>query len=199
MSSWNNLERTWQQVMLAAFEAYLENSVPVGAAVVDEHGEVVAVGRNKFSQDRIAHAETEALRIVPVTLNRTNAGIYSSMEPCPMCTGAIRIMQLKTLHIAARDPAAGSTELLSATRFMRQFECQVAGPTDSTLEFVNVAMMLEHRTRNGHKRWRDDWLAYQPNAVQTGEALAASGSYETWLNDGSTAQEIYDSLASYYR
>ena len=97
--------------MRVAVEAYLENSVPIGAAVVSKSGVVISVGRNKFIQDRTAHAETEALRVVPASLDRKNASIYSSMEPCPMCTGAIRVMQLKTLHIAARDPAAGSTDL----------------------------------------------------------------------------------------
>jgi tRNA(adenine34) deaminase len=199
MTSWNRLEGTWQTVMRGAIEAYLENSVPVGAAVVDEHGTIITVGRNKFSQDRIAHAETESLRAIPATLNRKKASIYSTMEPCPMCTGAIRMMQLKTIHIAARDPAAGSTALLNATKFMRHFECQVVEPTDPTLEFVNVAMVLEHRTRNGHYRWRDEWFAYLPNAVLAGEALAASGHYETWINAGSTIVEIYDHIASCFR
>ena len=193
------LGNTWQAVMQAAVEAYLENSIPIGAAIVSKGGEVVSVGRNKFTQDRIAHAETEALRIVPASLDRKNASIYSSMEPCPMCTGAIRVMQLKTLHMAARDPAAGSTELLGATRFMRHFECEVVGPSDSTLEFVNVALMLEYRTRNGHQRWRDDWYAYLPLAVETGENLAASGLFRMWLENGNSTQEIYDTVASYFR
>jgi len=199
MSNWNQLNDTWKQVMNSAFEAYLENSIPVGAAIVDEYGEVVSVGRNKFSQDRIAHAETESLRNAPPTLNRKQASIYSSMEPCPMCTGAIRMMQLKNLYMAARDPAAGSTALLNASEFMRYFECQVVSPTNPTLEFVNVAIVLEHRTRNGHKRWRENWFSYLPKAVETGETLAASGQYQVWLDNGRTAHEIYDQIASYFR
>ena len=122
MNTWNSLSNTWQTVMLSAVEAYLENSIPIGAAIVDNSGAVVSVGRNRFTQHRIAHAETEALRTAPAHLDRKNAAIYSSMEPCPMCTGAIRIMQLRALNFAARDPAAGSTELLRATPFMRHFE-----------------------------------------------------------------------------
>ncbi len=196
MSGWDRLDSRWQTVMLAALEAYLEGSIPIGAAVVDERGEIVSVGRNKFSEDRIAHAETESLRTVPSTLNRQNASIYTSMEPCPMCTGAIRVMQLKTLRMAARDPAAGSSRLLNATKFMRHFECRVVDPTDAILEFVNVTMMLEYRTRNGHNRWRNDWFAYLPKAVETGEALAASKRYDSWLSKNSVPQDIYDDIAS---
>ena len=197
MTGWDKLQSVWQQVMLGALESYLENSVPVGAVVVDEQGEIVSVGRNKLSQDRIAHAETEALKAIPSSVDRKTASIFSSMEPCPMCTGAIRIMQLKTLHIAARDPAAGSTELLNATKFMRHFECEVVDPADPALEFVNVALMFEHRTRNGHNRWRDEWFTYLPLAVETGEALAASGKYEAWVTNGSTAREIYDEISTH--
>lgn len=56
MSDWNKLESTWQQVMSGAFEAYIEGSIPIGAVVADEHGVIVSRGRNKFTQDRIAHA-----------------------------------------------------------------------------------------------------------------------------------------------
>lgn len=199
MSDWDKLEGTWQQVMRGALDAYLEGSIPIGAVVVDEHGEVVSFGRNKFTQDRIAHAETEALRTIPSTLNRTTSTLYSSMEPCPMCTGAVRVMQLRAVKFAARDPAAGSTELLGATRFMRQFECQVFEPTDALLERVNVAMMTEYRTRNDHTRWRDDWFAYLPEAVEVGEALAKSREFEGWFKVSSTPQEVYDAIASNFR
>ena len=82
---------------------------------------------------------------------------------------------------------------------MRYFECQVVDATDAVLEFVNVAMMLEYRTRNGHNRWRADWDAYLPKAVETGEALAASEQYESWLAKKSPPQEIYDDIATYFR
>ncbi len=198
MSNWQQLDGVWQRVMTAALDAYVNNCIPIGAAVVDEHGGVVAVGRNRFSQDRIAHAETEALRLVPASVNRKTAALYTSMEPCPMCTGAIRIMQLKNLHMAARDPAAGSTGLLQASSFMRRFECRVAGPADPVLEFVNVVLMLEHRTRTGHQRWRQEWFDYLPGAVATGEQLAAEAAFAGWLETGSSSAQIYDSIAARY-
>ena len=194
MSDWNNLESTWQQVMSGALEAYIEGSIPIGAVVADEHGVIVSRGRNKFTQDRIAHAETEALRTVPITLNRNNAMLFSSMEPCPMCIGAIRLMRLRAIKFAARDPAAGSIELLRATQFMRHVECQVFEPDDLLLERVNVAMMMEYRTRNGHQRWRESWFSYLPEAVEVGETLAASTFFEE--SRQSTPQKIYDTIAA---
>ena len=111
-----------------------------------------------------------------------------------MCTGAIRVMQLRALKFAARDPAAGSIELLRATHFMRRFECQVIEPGDPLLERVNVAMMMEYRTRNGHQRWRESWFSYLPESVEVGETLAASKYFEE--SRQSTPQKIYDTIAA---
>ena len=116
-----------------------------------------------------------------------------------MCTGAIRVMQLQSLHVATWDPAAGSTELLKATQFMRQFECDVAGPDCPELEFVNVALMLEYRTRNNHLRWRENWYSYLPAAVDLGEELANQKRFTVWLRDGVPSEAIFEEVQSYSR
>jgi tRNA(Arg) A34 adenosine deaminase TadA len=167
VNRWNQLDPNWQQAMRAAIEAYLDGSAPIGAAIFDASNQVISIGHNDFEQNRLAHAEIQALKGVPPGANREELSLYGTMEPCPMCTGAIRMMQLRSLHFATKDPAAGSTELLSATRFMKQFSCAVIGPSDPCLEFVNVALMLEYRTRNAHARWRNGWSSYLPKPSQS--------------------------------
>ncbi len=158
---WDQLETPWQDAMRQALTAYSQGSAPIGAVVVSERGDVVSIGRNNFAGDRLAHAETEALRNIPPTAERRKCAIYTTKEPCPMCTGAIRMTQLDAVHLGARDPAAGSTELLNASEFMRKFTCTVFEPSDSMLEFASIALVLEYRTRNGHSRWREKWHSYQ--------------------------------------
>ena len=183
--------------MQAALDAYLEGSAPIGAVVVDPTGNVVSIGRNDFSGDRLAHAETQALKAVPTDASRDELSLYSTMEPCPMCTGAVRMMQLRSLHFATKDPAAGSTELLSATSFMRHFACDVVGPTNSELEFINVALTLEYRSRNGHTRWRDNWISYMPTAVEVGERLASDRRFSAWRSEGTPASALFEEVCSY--
>ena len=183
--------------MQAALDAYLEGSAPVGAVVVDPTGNVVSVGRNGFSGDRLAHAETQALKAVPTDARRVELSLYSTMEPCPMCTGAIRMMQLRSLHIANKEPAAGSTEHNSATTVMRHLAGDVVGPTNPELEFVNVALTLEYRSRNGHTRWRDKWVSYMPGAVEVGERLASDRRFSAWQNDETPTSALFEEVCSY--
>ena len=197
VTTWNRLDAPWRHAMRAAIEAYLDDSAPIGAVVFDSNDRAISIGRNDFERDRLAHAELQALKGVPANANREALSLYSTMEPCPMCTGAIRMMQLRSLHFAAKDPAAGSTELLSATAFMKRFACDVVGPSDAGLEFANVALMLEHRTRNGHRRWRDEWSSYLPEAVAVGEKLAADRRFTHWQRHAIAVDAIFDEVCSH--
>ena len=184
--------------MREALSAHVEGSAPIGAVVVDAGGEVIARGRNSFSTDRLAHAETEALRAVPTDANRTSSVIYTTMEPCPMCTGAIRMMQLQAVHLGARDPAAGSTSLLNANEFMREFRCRTVEPRNPELEFASVALLMEYRKRTQHLRWRDAWRAYHPLAVEAGERLADSNRYKVAFAREKAHEQIFEEVCSFF-
>jgi len=86
--------------------------VPVGAVVV-QHGVVVGRGHNMVEtrQDATAHAEMIALRRAAETLDGwrlSDAAIYVTLEPCPMCAGALILARLGTLVYGARDPKFGA-------------------------------------------------------------------------------------------
>ena len=88
--------------------------VPVGAIVVFE-GEVIGRGRNMVigSSDPTAHAEIVALREAASALNNyrlTGAALYSTIEPCAMCAGAIVHARIERLVYGAVDPKAGAVE-----------------------------------------------------------------------------------------
>lgn len=195
MSAWTELGDIWQACFAEAAEAYLHHaSNPIGAVVVDGEGKIISRGRNDWS-NRLRHAETDALWNLPRDTNRVESEIYSSLEPCPMCTGAIRMTQLRAVHFAAVDPSAGSTDFLSANEFMQRFPCEVYKPADRTLEFVLVTLILELRTRMGQKRWRELWFKYQPEATELGEKLAASKAFDHWTTSNITASELYEEIS----
>ncbi len=86
--------------------------VPVGCVIVRE-GEVVACGRNRREalSDATAHAEVEALRQASAALGRWNlsdCALYVTLEPCPMCAGAILNARIGTVVYGARDERAGA-------------------------------------------------------------------------------------------
>ena len=113
-----------------------------------------------------------------------------------MCTGATRMMQLGHVYYAAKDPAAGATHLLCEGRFMREVASAVTGPQNPDLEQAIVALVVEHRARTGHSRWRQEWQTYQPRAAAAGERLARDGVYQQWRLRAVEAPELYETLVT---
>lgn len=92
--------------------AFDKSEVPVGAIVV-KGGIILGKGHNqtKSLADPTAHAEIIAITAACQTLGSErldDCDIYSSLEPCPMCAGAIVLARIKRLFYAAVDPRMGA-------------------------------------------------------------------------------------------
>ncbi len=86
--------------------------VPVGAVIVS-NGQVIAEAENRRERDHdpTAHAEILALRAAGATLQSWHLNactLYVTLEPCPMCAGAIVLARLGLLVYGADDPKAGA-------------------------------------------------------------------------------------------
>ena len=97
-----------------AHEAYAEGEVPVGAVIVKD-GKIIAKGRNMRvkKQNALSHAEIEAINNACKELGSwrlDDCEMYVTLEPCPMCTGAIINARIKTLIFGAYDSRAGSID-----------------------------------------------------------------------------------------
>lgn len=95
-----------------AREAEAAGEVPVGAVVVLNE-EIIGRGFNRTitSQDPTAHAEMVAIRNAAATLRNyrlVDAQMYSTIEPCSMCAGAIVHARISDLHYAAPEPRSGA-------------------------------------------------------------------------------------------
>lgn len=97
-----------EQAKLAADEL----EVPVGAVIV-RNGDVISVGRNRreTGKNALAHAEIEAIDLACKKLGGWRlweCEMYVTLEPCPMCTGAIINSRLRRVVFGAADYKAGS-------------------------------------------------------------------------------------------
>lgn len=86
--------------------------VPVGAVIVNAKGEIVARAGNttRADKDPSAHAELSAIRKACAVLGQerlTDYDLYVTLEPCPMCAGAISWARIKRLYFGAADPKSG--------------------------------------------------------------------------------------------
>jgi tRNA(adenine34) deaminase len=111
----NSSDEEFMRLALVHAEAARSSGeVPVGAIVV-LRGEVTGRGRNAVigSSDPSAHAEIVALRDAASSLGNyrlPGATLYSTIEPCVMCAGAIVHARIERLVFGARDPKAGAVE-----------------------------------------------------------------------------------------
>ena len=88
--------------------------VPIGAAILRD-GSVIASAGNRTREDRdpTAHAEILAIRMACEALGSERIGdcdLYVTLEPCPMCAGAISFARIRRLYYAASDPKGGGVE-----------------------------------------------------------------------------------------
>ena len=105
-------ERFMREALVLACEAATEGEVPVGAVIVKD-GKIIAMGRNRRETDKhaLAHAEIEAIDNACRVLGGWRlfgCTLYVTLEPCPMCAGAIINARIDRLVYGAPDPKAGS-------------------------------------------------------------------------------------------
>jgi len=125
-----NDEHWMQHALELAHKAEAAGEVPVGAVVV-LNGELVAEGWNQpiSSYDPTAHAEIIALRAAGEKLDNyrlLDTELYVTLEPCPMCVGAMLHARIKRVVYAASDPKTGalggSYDLLNSVKHNHAFE-----------------------------------------------------------------------------
>jgi len=114
-----DVDEQWMSRAIAAAHTAQElGEIPVGACIVNENDEVLAVAgnRTRTDGDPTAHAEIVALRAAAKSLGNyrlINAVVYSTIEPCAMCAGALIQARIRRLVYGARDERAGAV----ASRF----------------------------------------------------------------------------------
>lgn len=104
-----------RKAILEAHRAAAIGEVPVGSAVVDPQGELIAIASNEtiLRSDPTAHAEILALRAAARHVGNyrlTGATIYTTIEPCVMCAGAVLNARIARLVFGAHDERFGAVE-----------------------------------------------------------------------------------------
>jgi len=96
-----------------AREAGYDGEAPVGCVIVDAGGNVIGKGRNRREKEcsATAHAEIEAIEEACAAIGDwrlSGCSLYVTLEPCPMCAGAVIMSRLDRLFFGARDELTGS-------------------------------------------------------------------------------------------
>src|SRR5574344_1920608 len=110
----NDDEKYMKLALAEAHKAYALGEVPIGAVVVMD-GKVIAAGHNRREQwhDATAHAEMLAIKAACEQLGQwrvSGAALYVTIEPCPMCAGALVMSRIERVGYGSADSKAGGVE-----------------------------------------------------------------------------------------
>lgn len=105
-------EQYMTQALELAQKALETGDVPVGCVVADRDGAIIGEGwnRREANGDALAHAEVEAIRAACAHRGGWNlhgCSLYVTLEPCPMCAGAIVNARIDRVYYGAKDDKAG--------------------------------------------------------------------------------------------
>ena len=141
-----------REALEEARKAYDLGEVPIGAVVV-LNNEIIGRGHNlrEVLNDSTAHAEIMAMRQAATKLGDwrlAGSTLYSTIEPCPMCAGAIVQFRVQTLVYGAADPKAGAVDslvdLVRDPRFNHRVEV-IAGVLEEECAGIIKAFFRELR------------------------------------------------------
>lgn len=90
-----------------------EGEIPVGCVIADKNGKIIGRGRNRREEtcDATHHAEVEAIRAACTAMGDwrlEGCTLYVTLEPCPMCAGAVINSRIPTVVFGAKDENTGS-------------------------------------------------------------------------------------------
>ena len=185
----------------------------LGACVLNHENEVAAIGKNQvfcecdginpIGLHQLAHAETNAiLQLSEQTRPNLHPNIrsytlYTVMEPCPLCFGAIVMGSIRNVKFAARDGFAGAAALNNSLEYIKNKKINVEGPFGA-LEYIHIAMQTCFELENGKlhtsrliERWRGD-CSY---GVELGEKMHKGGI----LKQFSAENKPFEAVLEYIR
>jgi tRNA(adenine34) deaminase len=150
--NYNDLSQEWQTCFALSVEAFRHGSLPIGCLIKDATGKIISKERARMvygdkRSNMTQHAEMVALSKIPVPALEQRLTLWTTVEPCPMCFGAVNVARISELHYGTRDPWAGSVDLLDGNWYMKRKHIEVhQAPTGFErimAAFVVYAMMLK--------------------------------------------------------
>lgn len=200
---WRKMRKAWKACFEEAWEAYCNGSIPIGAVIVSNEGEIISRGRNMIGEDinesntlsgsKIAHAEMNAIYSSKQSLKNTI--LYSSMEPCIMCFGAIVMSGIKEINYAARDGVAGGTNLENA--YINKQDIKI-NEHNSKLEIVQLIIKTDFIYRNFGDRAEEllsIWEKTCPKGIQLGKKWYAEDRLINYKDSQYTIEQVIQEIS----
>lgn len=203
---WMELNNIWQETFSLAWESFKRNTIPIGAVIVNEDGNIISRGRNRIFDDfsnnplagsNMAHAEMTAMINLKEKEhpNIKKYTLYTTMEPCPMCFGTMVMMGIRNLRYAARDGFAGAAELNYNMDYIKSKKILIH-KEDDELELFHICLHSAYKYGRNNKRLEvlDSWRTYCREGVLLGKQLYDEGYFLEAIKQRKEIGQIYDEV-----
>lgn len=181
---WNKLSNSWKRSFELAWESYKRGTIPIGAVITDSNDKIVSEGRNRiFDKESsnplagtfLAHAEMTSM--LPLKSKEhpdiRSYTLYTTMEPCPMCFGAIVMMNIRNIKYASRDAFAGATLLNDKSDYIKDKNISIK-KADDDLEAFQLIIQTAYECERNHTRVEEligSWAKVDKCAIELGKQL----------------------------
>lgn len=177
----------WNECLDLAITGFNQGSMGISAVIINGNSKVVSCGRNHISindsSDKeifgssIAHAEINAIHgLKENSLIGSNFTLFTTVEPCPMCMGAIIMSRIKNVVIASKDPHAGSMKYLNFSDYSKSKEikyCFIKGKVEKVffiLHYLSIMRVMkgkkQHAVFDNMKKEYKEYIDFMENNLQ---------------------------------
>jgi len=200
---WKKMTEPWKACFEEAWETYCNGSIPKGAVIVSVEGKIISRGRNMIGEDiqelrrlsrsRLAHAEMNAIYNCKGEIRNTT--IYSTMEPCVMCFGAIVMNRIVEVNYAARDGVAGGVNLENSFIKKRNIKINEHNPL---LEIIQLVIKTDFIYRDSGDRAEEllsVWEETCPVGIQLGRQLYKENRILNYKEKKYTIEQVIEEIS----
>lgn len=200
---WCDLTKEWQRAFEEAWISFKGGSIPIGAIITDEDGNVLMTGRNesgegRYPNHRVAHAEASCVRNLDIEKypNLSEYHLYTTMEPCPMCMGTLVMGGIRKVHVAAKDRYCGALHYVEDDPYMKAKGMQIY-LEEGEMEAVQLTQQTYHGLCNDNGQLNKVTKAFQqdcPEAIELALKLYEERYLHKCLEENMPYSEVYDRI-----
>ncbi len=183
--AWLGLSPPWREAFALAWSSFQAGSPAVGAVVVGPDGSIIGRGRSRRGEatappgqiagSRLAHAELNALAALPVDVGPGTV-VYSTLQPCVLCSAAAAMSRVATVWFAGRDPVwhfvhgMGDVDPMLRERWY-ELHGPLPGPVGS---WASLFPLVDRLQRNPSGLRLEAFEAETPDLVQLARQIVSS-------------------------
>ena len=202
-TAWSALEPPFREAFELAWKSLIGGTIGVGSVITDDEGAIIARGRNRvydvpggeglLQGNRLAHAEMNALAEVPTDYSLADCTLWSTQQPCVLCSAASVMSFVGNVRFLAADPVfAGIERIPDLNDWLDRYWPNYEGPSADDRWMVS-AMLLQlfaAASKNPTGEVMEENRRIEPETTQLCENIVAQGLWQPTLESARKALEI---------